>query len=185
MNLQVLALLESVRANVEVDHLKAAIKYAFKGTDLLADKRSAFDLPSFTQTPTETCFAARKSVFDNSHYMDSNSSSQVGDSHVRAISVKKPKPSVTSKIRGFLDAAEDAGHSEKIAVAALAKLGVDAEEDDLLFWCLENAEEADIMALYEEAMSNAYIVKEIRPVSDDSRTRTPDLMQSGKDEEET
>ena len=36
-----------------------------------------------------------------------------------------------------------------------------ADEDDLLLWCLEEADEADIEALYEEARQNPIIVREI------------------------
>ena len=48
-------------------------------------------------------------------------------------------------------------------MAALARLGVDAEEDDLLLWCLEEADEADIEALYEDAKQNPMIARELFP----------------------
>ena len=75
--------------------------------------------------------------------------------------VRKPQPKETSKIRSFLNAAVNNGYSEQIALAALASQGVDAEEDDLLLWCLEEADEADIEALYEDAKQNPMIAQEI------------------------
>ena len=68
-----------------------------------------------------------------------------------------------SKIQRFLNAAEDEGYSEQVALSALASLGVDAEEDDLLLWCLEESDDADLESLYEEAMANPIIVREIYP----------------------
>ena len=46
-------------------------------------------------------------------------------------------------------------------MAALASLGTDADEDDLLLWCLAEADEADIEALYEEARQNPIIEREV------------------------
>ncbi len=160
-NLQVLTLLEDVRRNVDTEQLKSAIQRAFKDTDLLDKTKGTADLPSFTQAPSEAGFSTHRSVFDNNNYV-STSLPTVGSTYqVQAASIKKPKPKDTSKIQRFLNAATDDGYSEQVALAALASLGVDADEDDLLLWCLEEADEADIEALYEEAKQNPIIVREI------------------------
>ena len=160
-NLQVLTLLESVRPNLETQQLKSAIKRAFRETELLDKAKRAADLPSFTQAPSEVQFGASKSPFGNNNYM--TSSSTVGSkSPIKKPKPKpKPKPKVTSKIQKFLNAAADDGYSEQVALAALARLGTDADEDDLLLWCLDEADEADIEALYEEARQNPIIEREV------------------------
>ena len=160
-NLQVLTLLESVRPNLDTEQLKSAIQRAFRDTDLLDQTKGSADLPSFTQVPSEAAFSTHRSVFDNNNYVSMSPSTVGSTSQVQAASIKKPKPKDTSKIQSFLNAATDDGYSEQVALAALASLGVDANEDDLLFWCLEEADEADIEALYEEAKQNPIIVREI------------------------
>lgn len=155
-NLQVLTLLESVRPALDTEQLKSAIERAFRDTDLLDKVKGAADLPSFTQVPSEAEFVTRRSVFDNNNYV-STSPSTAGST----TPIKKPKPKVTSKIQSFVNAAADDGYSEQVALAALACLGLDAAEDDLLLWCLEEADEADIEALYEEARQNPIIGREI------------------------
>ena len=82
---------------------------------------------------------------------------------LQTASVKRPKPKEISKIQSFLNAAADNGYSEQIALAALASQGVDAEEGNLLLWCREKADEADIEALYEDAKQNPMIAREIFP----------------------
>ena len=160
-NLQVLTLLEDVRPNLDTEQLKSAIQRSFRDTDLLDDTKGSADLPSFTEAPSEAAFSTHRSVFDNNNYV-SMSPLMVGSaSQVQAASIKKPKPKETSKIQNFLNAASDDGYSEQVALAALASLGVDVDEDDLLLWCLEEADEADIEALYEEARQNPIIVREI------------------------
>ena len=154
-NLQVLTLLESVRPNLDTEQLKSAIKRAFRETELLDKGKGAADLPSFSQAPSEAQFDTSKSAFDNNNYMTSFST-------VASTSpIKKPKPKGTSKIQKFLNAAADDGYSEQVALAALASLGIDAGEDDLLLWCLDEADEADIEALYEEARQNTIIEREV------------------------
>lgn len=157
-NLQVLTLLESVRPALDTEQLKSAIERAFRDTDLLDKVKGAADLPSFTQVPSEAEFVTRRSVFDNNNYV-SMSPSTAGST--TPIEKPKPKPKVTSKIQSFVNAAADDGYSEQVALAALARLGLDAAEDDLLLWCLEEADEADIEALYEEARQNPIIGREI------------------------
>ena len=161
-NLQVLTLLESVRPNVDTEQVKSAIQRAFRDTDLLDNaKGTTANLPTFTQVPSETEFSTHRSVFDNNNYISASASMVGGTSQVQAACIKKPKPKETSKIRGFLNAAADDGYSEQVALAALASKGVDAEEDDLLLWCLEEADEADIEALEEEARQNPIITREL------------------------
>ena len=160
-NIQVLTLLESVRPNLASEQLKSAIQRAFKDTDLLENAKGTADLPSFTHVPSQDEMVTRRSVFDNNNYVGTSPSKVTSTSQVPAASVKKPKPKESSKIQSFLNTATNYGFSEKIALAALASLGVDADEDDLLLWCLEEADEADIEALYEDARRNPAIAREI------------------------
>ena len=148
-NLQILTLLESVRTNVDTELLKAAIQRAFKDTGLLHQIKRMEDLPSFSLTPHQEKFDTSTSLFTSPQ--------------VQSTSIKKEKPKDVSKIQRFLNAAEDEGYSEQVALSALASLGVDAEEDDLLLWCLEESDDADLESLYEEAMANPIIVREIYP----------------------
>ena len=162
-NIQVLTLLESVRPSLTSEQLKSAIERAFKDTELLENRRGTAELPSFTHVPSDDEIVTRKSMFDNNNHASTSFSTATSTCRVQTISVKKPKPKETSKIQSFLNAAADDGYSEQIALAALARLGVDAEEDDLLLWCLEEADEADIEALYEDAKQNPMIAREIFP----------------------
>ena len=162
-NIQVLSLLESVRPSLTSEQLKSAIERAFKATKLLENARGAAELPSFTHVPSDDEMVTRRTMFDNNNYVGTSSSTATSTCQVQTASVKKPKPKETSKIQSFLNAAADDGYSEQIALAALARLGVDAEEDDLLLWCLEEADEADIEALYEDAKQNPTIAREIFP----------------------
>ena len=162
-NIQVLTLLESVRPGLTSEQLKSAIERAFKDTELFENLRGTAELPLFTHVPSDDEMVTRKSMFDNNNYFGTSSSTATGPCQVQTASVKKPKPKETSKIQSFLNAAVDDGYSEQIALAALASLGVNAEEDDLLMWCLEEANEADIEALYEDAKQNPMIAREIFP----------------------
>ena len=162
-NIQVLTLLESVRPSLTSEHLKSAIERAFKDAELLENRRGTAELPSFTHVPSDDETVTRKSMFDNNNHASTSFSTATSTCRVQTISVKKPKPKETSKIQSFLNAAADDGYSEQIALAALARLGVDAEEDELLLWCLEEADEADIEALYEDAKQNPMIARELFP----------------------
>ncbi|XP_022806308.1 E3 ubiquitin-protein ligase rnf213-alpha-like [Stylophora pistillata] len=162
-NIQVLTLLESVRPSFTSEHLKSAIERAFKDTDLLENPRGAAELPSVTHVPPEDEMVKRRSMFNNNNYLGTSSSTETRTCQIQPASVKKPKPKETSKIQSFLNAAADDGYSDQIALAALVSLGVDAEEDDLLLWCLEEADEADIEALYEDAKRNPMIAREVFP----------------------
>ena len=162
-NIQVLTLLESVRPSLTSEQLKSAIERAFKDAELLENRRGTAELPSFTHVPSDDEIVTRESMFDDNNHASTSFSTATSTCRVQTISVKKPKPKETSKIQSFLNAAADDGYSEQIALAALARLGVDAEEDDLLLWCLEEADEADIEALYEDAKQNPMIAREIFP----------------------
>ena len=162
-NIQVLTLLESVRPNLTSEQLKSAIERAFKEKELLENARGTAELPSFAHVPSDDEMVTRKSMFDNNNYLDTSSSTATSTCQVQTTFFKKPKPKETSKIQSFLNAAADDGYSEQIALAALVSLGVDAKEDDLLLWCLEEADEADIEALYEDAKKNSIIAREIFP----------------------
>ena len=162
-NIQVLTLLESVRPSLTSEQLKSAIERAFKDTELLENPRGTSELPAFTHFPSDDEMVTRKSMFNNNNHVGTSSSTATSTCRVQTVSFKKPKPKETTKIQSFLNAAADDGYSEQIALAALARLGVDAEEDDLLLWCLEEADEADIEALYEDAMQNSMISREIFP----------------------
>ena len=162
-NIQVLTLLESVRPSLTSEQVKSAIERAFKDAELLENRRGTAELPSFTHVPSDDEIVTRKSMFDNNNHASTSFSTATSTCRVQTISVKKPKPKETSKIQSFLNAAVDDGYSEQIALAALVSLGVNAEEDDLLMWCLEEANEADIEALYEDAKQNPMIAREIFP----------------------
>ena len=162
-NIQVLTLLESVRPNLTSEQLKSAIERAFKEKEILENAKGTAELPSFAHVPSDDEMVTRKSMFDNNNYLDTSSSTATSTCQVQTTFVKKPKPKETSKIQSFLNAAADDGYSEQIALAALVSLGVDAKEDDLLLWCLEEADEADIEALYEDAKQNSIIAREIFP----------------------
>ena len=160
-NIQVLSLLESVLPSLTSEQLKSAIERAFKATKLLENTRGTAELPLFTHVPSDNEMMTRRSMFDNKNFIGTSSSTAISTCLVQTASIKKPKPNETSKIQSFLNAAADDGYSEQIALAALASLGVDTEEDDLLLWCLEKANEADIEALYEDAKQNPVIAREI------------------------
>ena len=160
-NLQVLTLLESVRPSLDSEHLKAATQRAFKDTGLLDQSRGVGALPSFTLTPRQGDFDPRESLHQNNNYTSKRPFAVGAMSQVQAAPVKKKTTKKNSKLRRFLNAAEDEGYSEQVAVSALASLGVDADEDDLLLWCLKESDDADLESLYEEAMSNPLILQEI------------------------
>lgn len=162
-SLQVLTLLESVRPNLEAGQLKAAIQRAFNDTDLLDHTKGLGVLPSFSLTPRQAEVHARDTLYQNNNYIDKRPLKVGTLSQLQPASVKKPSAKGISKVRRFLNAAEDEGYSEQVALSALASLGVGAEEDDLLLWCLEEADDADLECLYEEAMRNPDIVREIDP----------------------
>ena len=152
-NLQVFTLLESVRPNVDTEQVKSAIRRAFRDTDLLDKTEDTAKTPSFAQvSSSEAVLSTRRSVCDNNNYESASALGSYGE---------KPKSKETSTIRSFLNAAACDGYSEQVALAALASLGVDADEVDLLLWCLEEADEADIEALEEEARGNPIIAREI------------------------
>ena len=162
-SLQVLTLLESIRPSLEAGQLKAAIQRAFKDTGLLDHTKGIGVLPSFTLNPRQAEVDARDTLYQNSNYIDGRPLTVGKLSQLQATSVKKPSPKGMSKVRRFLNTAEDEGYSEQVALSALACVGVGAEEDDLLLalWCLEEAGDADLECLYEEAMRNPDVAREI------------------------
>ena len=162
-SLQVLTLLESVHPSLETGQLKAAIQRAFKDTDLLDHTKGMGVLPSFTLTPRQAEVDARNTLYQNNNYIDKRPLTMGTLSQLKPASVKKPSPKGISKVKRFLNTAEDEGYSEQVALSALASLGVEAEEDDLLLWCLEEADDADLESLYEKAMSYPDIAREIDP----------------------
>ena len=160
-NLQVFTLLESVRPSLDSVHLNAAIQRAFKDTDLLEQGKGTSTLPSFTLTPRQSNTNSLGLSCQNNNYIERVPSTVGKTPQAQSVSPKKPKPKDISKIRRFINAAEDEGYSEQVAVCALASLGVDAEEDDLLLWCLDESDDADLESLYDEAINNAVIAREI------------------------
>ena len=162
-NIQVLTLLESVRPSLTSEQLKSAIERAFKEKELLENPKGTAELPSSTRVPSDDEMVTYRSMFSNNNYLGTSSSTATSTCQVQTASVKRPKPKEISKIQSFLNAAADNGYSEQIALAALASQGVDAEEGNLLLWCREKADEADIEALYEDAKQNPMIAREIFP----------------------
>ncbi|KAK2553290.1 E3 ubiquitin-protein ligase rnf213-alpha [Acropora cervicornis] len=156
-NPQVFTLLESVRPNLYTEHLMEAVERAFQDTNLLEQaKDSTGILPSFSLAQHHV--DSQESLYRNNSYMPSTAGLTA---HVQSAPVKKPTPKPVSKIRRFLNAAEDGGYSEQVALCALASLGVEAEEDDLLLWCLEDSDDADLESLYDEAINNPAIAEEM------------------------
>ena len=160
-SLQVLTLLESVRPSLEAGQLKAAIQRAFKDTDLLDHSKGMGVLPSFSLTPRQAEVDTRDTLCQNNNYIDKRPLTVGTLSQLQPAPVKKPSAKGISKVRRFLNTADDEGYSEQVALSALASLGVEAEEDDLLLWCLDEADDADLECLYEEAMRNPDIAREI------------------------
>ena len=156
-NPQVFTLLESVRPGLYTEHLMEAVQRAFKDTNLLEQaKYSTGILPSFSLVPSHV--DSQESLYRNNNYMPLT----VGlRADLQSAPVKKPTPKGLSKIQSFLNAAENEGYSEQVALCALASLGVEAEEDDLLLWCLDESYDADLESLYAEAMNNPVIKREM------------------------
>jgi len=146
-NLQVLTLLESVRPNLDTDQLKSAIERAFRETELFdKEKGTADDLPSFSQVPSVAECGTRSSAFDNNNFISTSPPTVVSTSPIM-----KPKPTVTSKIQKFLNAAADDG-----------------------YWCSEEAHEADIEVLYEKARQNPITERAVFSAGELDETQTED-----------
>ena len=156
-NPQVFTLLESVRPGLYTDHLMDAVQRAFKDTNLLEQaKDSTGILPSFSLSPSHV--DSQESLYRNNNYMPLTAGIAT---HRQSTPVKKPAPKGLTKIQCFLNTAENDGYSEQVALCALASLGVEAKEDDLLLWCLDESDDADLESLYAEAINNPVIAQEI------------------------
>ena len=156
-NPQVFTLLESVRPGLYTEHLMEAVQRAFKGTNLLEQAKDSTDiLPSFSLAPRHV--DSQESLYRNNSYMPLTAGRTA---HVQSAPVKKPTPKGLSKIQRFLNTAENEGYSEQVALCALASLGVEVEEDDLLLWCLDESDDADLESLYDEAIINPAIAREM------------------------
>ena len=156
-NPQVFTLLESVRPGLYTKHLMEAVQRAFKGTNLLEQAKDTTGiLPSFSLAPHHV--DSQESLYRNKNYMPSTAGLTA---HVQSAPVKKPTPKGLSKIQRFLNTAENEGYSEQVALCALASLGVEAEEDDWLLWCLDDSDDADLESLYAEAINNPAIAREM------------------------
>ena len=154
-NPQVFTLLESVRPGLYTDHLMDAVQRAFKDTNLLEQaKDSTGILPSFSLSPLHV----EESLYRNNNYMPLTAGIAT---HRQSTPVKKPAPKGLTKIQCFLNNAENEGYSEQVALCALASLGVEAEEDDWLLWCLDESDDADLESLYAKAINNPAIAREI------------------------
>ena len=163
-SLQVITLLESVRPNLDTELLKKAIQRAFKDSKLLGHSKRSGVLPFFSLTPYQAEIGTRTSLFEsNNYYVERSPSAVLTSPKAQGTPFKKEMTKDVSKIRRFINAAEDDGYSEQVALSALASLGVDAEEDDLLLWCVEESDDADLESLYDQAMANPTIVREIYP----------------------
>ena len=158
-NLQVLALLESVRPSLGGEDLKSAIQHAFEDTDLLDQTKSIGNSLSLSVTPSQVGCTTNKLLCQNNKNQQALSAS----SCVQGASFRKSNAQVIPKILSFLKAAEDNGFSEQVALSALASMGVDAEEEDLLLWCSGDADDADLESLYEKAMDNPVIKRAVFP----------------------
>ena len=156
-NRQVFTLLENVRPGLHTEHLMEAVQRAFKDTDLLEQaKDSTGILPSFSLAPSHV--DSQESLYRNNNYMPLTAGLTV---HRQSAPGKIPTPKRFSKIQRFLNTAENEGYSEQVALCALASLGVEAEEDDLLLWCLDESDDADLESLYDEAINNPAIAREM------------------------
>ena len=156
-NPQVFTLLESVRPGLYTEHLMEAVQRAFKDTNLLEQaKDSTGILPSFSLVPRHV--DSQESLYRNNNSMPLTAGLTA---HRQSAPVKKPNPKGLSKIQSFLNTAENEGYSEQVALCALASLGVEAKEDDLLLWCLDESDDADLESLYAEAINNPVISREM------------------------
>ena len=158
-NPQVFTLLESVRPGLYTEHLMEAVQRAFRGTNLLEQANDSTGiLSSFSPSPRQVESVSQESLYRNNSYLPLT----VGlRADLQSEPVKKPTPKGLSKIRRFLNAAENEGYSEQVALCALASLGVEAEEDDLLLWCLDESDDADLESLHAEAINNPVIAREM------------------------
>ena len=172
-NLQVFTLLESVRPSLDSEHLKAAIQRAHFKDSLEQDTNTfpyytslifvhlspffsifyLFNL--FHLTPRQSKANSRGLSCQDNNYIE-RVPSMVGKtsqktSQAQSLCAKRLKP----------NAAEDKGYSEKVALCARASVGVDAEEDDLLQRCSDEFDDSDVELLYDEAINNPVIAREI------------------------
>ena len=158
-NPQVFTLLESVRPGLYTEHLMEAVQCAFKGTNLLEQaKDSTWILSSFSRSSRRV--DSQESLYRNNNFMPSTARLT---GHRHSAPVKNSAPKGLSKIQRFLNNAENEGYSEQVALCALASLGVEAEEDDLLLWCRDESDDADFESLYDEAVNNPAIAREMTP----------------------
>ncbi|XP_068759451.1 E3 ubiquitin-protein ligase rnf213-alpha-like isoform X4 [Montipora capricornis] len=158
-NPQVFTLLESVRPGLYTEHLMEAVQRAFEGTNLLEQaKDSTGIISSFSPSPRHVESVSQESLYRNNNCMPLTLGLRAD---LQSAPVEKPTPKGLSKIQCFLNTAENEGYSEQVALCALASLGVEAEEDDLLLWCLDESDDADLESLYAEAINNPAIAREM------------------------
>ena len=156
-NPQVFTLLESVRPGLYTEHLMEAVQRVFKGTNLLEQaKDSTGILSSFLLSPRHV--DSQESLYRNNNYTPLTAGLTA---HRQSAPVKNSTPKDLSKIQRFLITAENEGYSEQVALCALASLGIEAAEDDLLQWCRDESDDADLESLLAKAKNNPVIARVI------------------------
>lgn len=134
-NNEVLMLLESIRPGLKSKDLKSAIQQALG--DLSCDQ---IQLPASSYLLSQAPNVKRNSIADPSTVTEE-----------------------ISKIQSFLSAAENRFFPDKVALAALASQGIEADEEDLLLWCSERSDDEEVKVLCVKAMNNPTIVRAIQP----------------------
>ncbi|XP_067057901.1 E3 ubiquitin-protein ligase rnf213-alpha-like isoform X3 [Acropora muricata] len=198
-NPQVFTLLESVRPGLYTEHLMEAVQRAFKGTNLLEQAKDTTGIiSSFSPSPRLFESVSQESLNRKNSCMPLTVGLRVD---LQSSPVEKSTPKGLSKIQRFLNTAENEGYSEQVALCALASLGVEAEEDDWLLWCLDESDDADLKSLYAEAINNPAIAREMlseeialdqgnqferaSETGDDLKNRSCELPQSSIEQKES
>ena len=171
-NPQVFTLLESVRPGLYTEHLMEAVQRAFKGTNLLEQAKDTTGIiSSFSPSPRHVESVSQESLNRNNNCLPLT----VGlRADLQSSPVEKPTPKGLSKTerpfknpirkafqKSNLNTAESEGYSKEVALCALASLGVEAEDNDLLLWCLDESDDADLESRYAEAINNPAIAREM------------------------
>ena len=163
-NVQVLALLESVLADVDPKSLKSAIMKAFESTTLLEE--AARTDPLQTQTDRAVSLKDHETMLS---LTDNNSNfypvKQLNHEATASIHITTTTPTKCtapkSRREELLSFVESNGFSEKVALAGIFSCGESVDEDDLLFWCMNNGEDdEEVEELYKEAMQEEVTVQD-------------------------
>ena len=152
-NFQVLALLESVLTDVDPKSLKSAIIKAFDGTTLLEEAVRADPLRA--QISLKDHETRLPLIDDNSnlHSVRQLHREATASIHIRTTTTSIKCAAPQSRREELVSFVELNGFSEKVALAGIVSCGESVDEDDLLFWCINNGEnDEEVEELYKKAM---------------------------------